>query len=403
MTPRRRCAGLLGLIAFVAITVAPAMATQHLVRPGTDWSLLAARLQPGDEILLMPGEHMPAHLHGLAGTAEQPIVIRGLDPENPPTIRGGSFGLRLGKPAHVRIEHLIVRGASIHGIAIDGVAAPPPAFRGTEPEATGGIVLNAVQVLETGPRGPRHAILLRRIDDVRATGCRIEAWAGSAIEIVGCRDVRIEGLEARGRSGFEQESGVRIHGGSRSVLISGARIHDAGLQAICVGGATTDRDRAVPIDPEAEAGSAWEAESVRVERSLLVGGLCSIALLHARSVVLEHLTLLDPAEALLSLRPGQRDDPRFGLVERVRFDGGLASWKPGTIRWLLHCPPGTPLSGIELGENLWWCPGFAGPDSGLGPWPGTVALPQVTGLDPRLDAEGLPQAPEARIFGHTGT
>ena len=49
------------LIALIAplLLAQAAGATQHLVSPGEDLELLDERLKPGDEIILMPGQHRP--------------------------------------------------------------------------------------------------------------------------------------------------------------------------------------------------------------------------------------------------------------------------------------------------------------------------------------------------------
>ncbi|MEY3022251.1 MAG: Chondroitinase, partial [Planctomycetota bacterium] len=67
---------LLGLGFASVVATSPACADILAVTAGDDWSTIAARAKPGDEIVLGEGIHRPVVLEGLAGTADAPIVIR---------------------------------------------------------------------------------------------------------------------------------------------------------------------------------------------------------------------------------------------------------------------------------------------------------------------------------------
>src|SRR5690554_6584206 len=91
-------------VAGVVVFTSDARATQHLVDSGKDWQKITTMVRPGDEILLLPGNHRSAVLDGLQGTQNQPILIRGLDPHNPPLIDGA---IALLNPRHVILENVL--------------------------------------------------------------------------------------------------------------------------------------------------------------------------------------------------------------------------------------------------------------------------------------------------------
>lgn len=80
-----------------------------------------SKLQPGDDLLLAPGNYrLGMSLHGLQGTAQQPITIRG-PAAGPPAVffaRGGHNTISLSNTAHVQISNLILDGRNLDVDAI---------------------------------------------------------------------------------------------------------------------------------------------------------------------------------------------------------------------------------------------------------------------------------------------
>jgi hypothetical protein len=97
-----------------------AVAVQYLIAPGESWQERAARLRPGDELILMPGKHKPGGVDVLEGTAANPIIIRGVDPEHPGEIVAEREGIRFREVRHVVIRDLIISGGSINGMTLGG-------------------------------------------------------------------------------------------------------------------------------------------------------------------------------------------------------------------------------------------------------------------------------------------
>lgn len=386
---------LTALIAPLLLATA-AGATQHLVSPGEDLELLDARLKPGDEIILMPGEHRPATFEAVQGTRQRPVTIRGLDPQHPSIIKAGTYGLRLRNPRHVRIADLTIVGATIHGIFLEGDAG---AKTEVEPAAPAGdVILSRITIIDTGPKGLRHAIHARHLATVRIADCRIEGWAGSAIELVACEDVTIEDCHFAGKEGFIQITGVRARAGSDRVRIERCRFIDAGDQGVCLGGKSDPAEFRPPLPEETEPASIYEAARAQITGCTFRNGRCALALVHSERCTMRNCTIVRPRQAVVSIRREQ-EDPRFAPTANCVFGSNLITWAEGDLAVLTHLAGGATIEGITLEDNLWWTPGFDEVKEKLGPFPGIEAFPQVTDVDPKLDEQLKPTADEARQFG----
>src|SRR5688572_26666694 len=70
-------------------------------------ALALREASPGTTILVAPGTYRGGFsFAGLKGTEEQPIVVAGADPKNPPVIEGG-YGLHLSSPEHLELRDLV--------------------------------------------------------------------------------------------------------------------------------------------------------------------------------------------------------------------------------------------------------------------------------------------------------
>ena len=390
----RRRFGLAHLLAALCLT-APAAATQHLVRAGSNWQQLQRRLKPGDEIILMPGRHRPATLDGLRGERDRPIVIRGLDPARPSVIHAARFGIRLIDPRHVQLRDLSVRGATIHGILIEG--------RTNVDALPGPIVLTRVTITDTGPIGSatvdsRHALSIRHMRGVSIRSCHIEGWSGSAIEVVGGREISIRDCTFVGHDDRHQVTGVRLRAGCRGVGIDRCRFTNVGDQGICVGGASQPDEFHPRLAEEDEPDSLFEASRVTITRSTFLGGLCAVAFVNCTKAIVRRCTIVRPRRAVVSIRRDQQD-PRFAAPRRCAFGGNLVIWEPGDLTSLTHLGPGADISSVVLEENLWWTPGGPAAIKALGAFPGTFSTPQIVDVDPALDATLRPVTAAAGHFG----
>ena len=113
---RAVCAGLLCLLTGAAAAAAD--------RAGMgDYRGYLRRLQPGDRLLLAPGDYRQGlPLHNLVGQAGQPIVIEAADPAAPPRFiaRHGANTVSL-----VNVRHLVLRHLQLDGgkLPVDAVKA----------------------------------------------------------------------------------------------------------------------------------------------------------------------------------------------------------------------------------------------------------------------------------------
>lgn len=379
----------------------PVLADQHHVSPGQEWSRLAAVVRPGDEIVLLPGVHRSASLAGLRGEPSRPIVIRGADAENPPRIEVGATGpgsgLLLQRPRHVIVQDVVIAGARHNGINIDDSGGGGAVG---EPWAAD-VTLRRVVVLRTGPSGNTDGIKLSGLRGVRVERCLVEGWGGSAIDMVGCHDVTIEGCTFRGLPGHEQSSGVQAKGGSTRVRIVGCRFEDAGQRAVNLGGSTGSAYFRPRVPEEAGPGTRFEAEDVIVERCVLVGGDCAVAFVNSRGGVVRDCTIVGPRRWAFRLLH-ETADARFAPSEGGVIEGCLLVWPGEGFRSLVNVGPGTRPEKFRFGANAWWWPGAEGAAGvrALEALPGERRGEQAV-IDPRLDGDHRPTNAAAGRFGAT--
>jgi hypothetical protein len=366
------------LLALSALSI-PVRAEEHRVTPGEDWAGVLARAAPGDEIVLLPGVHRPASVAGVAGSPGAPIVIRSESPDTPATIGAGNFGLHLQRPAWVVIEDVTVEGAAQNGINIDDQDGSGTIGEPWEAH----LVLRRVTVRRTGPVGNFDGIKLSGLRGVRLEACVVEGWGGSAVDMVGCHEVVIEGCRFHGLDGYSQSSGVQIKGGSRAVEVRHCRFEDAGMRAVNLGGSTGLEFFRPPVPPDAAPGSWWEAENVRVSRCVFVGGESAVAIVGARGGEVRDCTIVRPRRWPFRLLQ-ETTDPRFGASEGPLVAGCIlvAEGAGG----LVNIGPGTEPGAFRFGANTWW----GAPAEALRSLPGELLSERLL-LDPDLDEDMRPR------------
>lgn len=377
----------LGALAVLVGAACASSAQRHIVAPGEDWSSL--RVAPGDEIVLMPGEHRPAWFHALRGTPDRPITIRGLDEQNPGVIAARNFGLLLRSPRHLVLQDITVIDARQNGLNIDDQDGSGSIGEPWEADLT----LRRVTVLRTGPSGNTDGIKISGLRFVRIEACLVEGWGGSAVDLVGCHDVTIRDCTFRGLDGHGQSSGVQAKGGSARIAITRCRFEDAGRRAVNLGGSTGLEYFRPPVPVDAAPGTWYEATDVTVERCVFVAGECAVAIVGARGARILDSTIHLPRRWPFRLLQ-ETADPRFGPSEGPIVGGCIivtASPSPP-----VNIGAGTRPESFRFEGNLWWAPGLH-PDA-LDSLPGERVRPQVV-TDPALDADQFPTNPAASDFG----
>lgn len=377
-------------------------AGQILVAPGQDWEAIALKARPGDEIILMPGTHRPAILRDLKGTEKRPIIIKGLDENNPSTIKAKTYGIRLVRPRYVTLSNIIIVGALVNGILIDN--SPPPRnsksrIEGQKPtEPSGDIILKNVQVLRTGVRGQRHAIFLIGQANVHIEGCYVSGWAGSAIEIVGCTEVTIQESTFVGLKEFSQLSGVRIRAGSTNVEVTMCHFENCGLSGICVGGASNLNEYFPTPDPNAQKGSIYEARQVKIDRNIFLGGSTAITMTHCERTQILRNTIIRPEYYVFCLIQTHNSD-LVGPARHFTIGNNIISWQKEDLQKFFLIDESVDLKTLKMEPNLWWTRESAQSLLRLGQIPADTRIQQIFDVDPKLNQDLYPTNLRANGYG----
>ncbi|MDY0168970.1 MAG: right-handed parallel beta-helix repeat-containing protein [Thermoguttaceae bacterium] len=115
------------LVVVVAVLACSATARgqgrQHAVRPGDDYVAVLRRLQPGDELVFLPGVHERAAMLELKGTADRPITLRGQADSTGrrPVVQftGKAHNLWRLTGSHVIIRDLELHAAHAYALRVD--------------------------------------------------------------------------------------------------------------------------------------------------------------------------------------------------------------------------------------------------------------------------------------------
>ena len=384
--------------------VGSASARQHLVSPGQDWQQLAAQLQPGDQIILMPGIHRTATLDRLTGSRRRPITIRGLDPKQPSIINASRYGLVLHRPQHVVIENLKIIGATISGLVIDDLDTttvrnpkePEPATP-REPWPANLLIRN-LWVTNTGPEGKRHAVLLAGLRDVRIHNVHIEGWGGSAFEVIGCHEVSLESCRFIAKDGYTQLNAIRVRAGSERVNIIKSHFEGIAEAVVVLGGMSKLREFRPSLAADAEPGTRHEARFVQIRRCTFVGGACPIVLAHCDDALMRNNTFIRPRHTVLCTVT-KHTDRRIGPTRRAIFGGNLLVWEPGDLTQFVVVAVADDAESFVFQESLWWSRETLQQRARLGELPGLGQMPQINDVDPKLDEQLRPTEPRAANFG----
>lgn len=295
------------------------------VRVGTVAELRAAlaAAKPGTTIVVAAGDYPGFAAHAVAGTAARPVVVRAESAEAaPPRFSGG---IHLSDCAHLVVDGLHVVGAPGNGINVDdGGTFATPAHH---------VVLRNLVVRDCGGRGNDDGIKLSGVVDSRVEACVVERWGrgGSALDMVGCRGIVVDGCTFRDRAEDRAASGVQVKGGSRDVVVRRCRFDDAGQRAVNLGGST-----GLAFFRPAPAG--FEAKDVVVEGCTFTGSDAAVAFVGVDGATVQWNTIHLPRRSVLRILQETRAEgfvPCRGGVFRdnlivFRGDGPVCNVGPGT-------------------------------------------------------------------------
>lgn len=329
------------------------------------------RVRPGDVLALAPGEYGSGFsLRGARGAPEAPIVIRGADPDRPPSFTGGRLAWHLSGCSHVSLQNLSIRGCTGNGVNIDdGGAVATPARH---------ILLEAITIAEIGPRGNLDGIKLSGVDDFTVRGCRVEGWGGSAIDMVGCHRGAVTDCRFAGRQGFSQANALQMKGGSSDIAVTACLFDNAGERAVNIGGSTG-------LAYFRPAPGRFEAERITVAGNRFLGSLCALAWVSADGGRVHRNTIQLPLRWVVRILQEQTE-PRFEPCRAGMFEENLVVFD-GRVATPVNVGPGTAPGTFSFRRNAWFrSDGAAQRQSAV------REQESIFTVDPRLDRPGHVEA-----------
>ena len=340
---------------------------------------------PGTTISIAPGRYRgDLYARGLAGRADAPIVIEASDPNRRPVFQGGRLLGHLSGCAYVVVRNVVAKGFPANGLNVDdGGSFDTPAHH---------IVLENVDVLDTGPRGNRDGMKLSGVDYFAIRKCRIEGWGGSSIDMVGCHHGVIEDCVFVAKSGFAQSTGIQTKGGSSDILVQTSFFdgRQGGGRAVNIGGSTGLKYFRPKVGD-------YEATGITVAGNRFVGSTAAVAWATARAGRVHRNTIYQPQRWVLRILQEQTVE-RFRRCYGGVFEGNLVVY--GRVVSVVNIGPNTAPQTFTFRGNAWFRRGGAGrprlpaPEAngihGVDPRlskPGTAAM-SATSRDPRLKGIG---------------
>jgi len=385
------------IVFLLAIGATSAEAVTHLVSPGDRWGDISHKVQPGDEIMLMPGKHRAATLIDIRGTEDAPIRISSLDPDRPAVINGDRFGIALRRCRFVIIENLLIDGARQTGILMDdGDNQSMPPWMNERP--SGHHIVRDVAINRIGDTGARHAITIRAQRDVLIDGCAMQGWGGAGIWIGHSELVRITSCRFRRLREFAHDIGIYICGGTIDVNISHNYFDDPGTYGVKIGHRLRGSEFGGQSIDDAEPGTLFDARKVTIENNVFRGTECAISMSHLERCVVRANTIDSPRQIVFSLMHNHVD-ARFAGHVRTNISGNLINVRETpTPRAVVVLNPMSRAE-VTFGVNLWWSPDIDTWREAIARLPIEDSPEQTTTLDPELDVAFVPQRDDAQIFG----
>ncbi|MBN2128289.1 MAG: right-handed parallel beta-helix repeat-containing protein [Sedimentisphaerales bacterium] len=291
----------------------------------------------GTTLLLEPGQYSGGlYLCDLAGMEENPIVIAGADPNDPPVFRGGGQALHLADCRCLTLKSLRVEGFPANGINIDdGGSYETPAH---------GIVLEDVTILGTGPEGNHDALKMSGVDRFAVRRCHFEGWGGSGIDMVGCHDGVVEDCTFVGREGYSQSNGVQLKGGTANVLVHRCRFQDAGHRSINLGGSTGLQFFRPGVGD-------YEAKGITIAGNRFTGSSAAVAWVTADGGHVHHNTMVLPEKWILRILQ-ETEDPQFRPSHGGVFEENLIVYD-SRVQVFVNVGPRTAPETFTFRRNVW--------------------------------------------------
>lgn len=278
------------------------------------------------------------------GTEGKPITIAGSDPKRPPVISGGGTCLYISSPASLVIRDIVFEHTTGNTINIDDGGAE------REPRALDITLQNLVIRDMRDAGGNNDGLKLSGLADFTVDNCTFANWgaAGSAINMVGCRDGKIVNCT------FHQDdpassNGVQAKGGSRDILIEGCAFDDAGQRAVNIGG-STGLEYFRPRSPR----PTFEAKDVVVRGCTFRGSMAPVSFVGVDGAVVEDCVIYRPKRWVVRILQENRD-PSFVPSRGGVFRRNVVAFRSDELRTAVNVGDATSPETFTFEANQWYC------------------------------------------------
>lgn len=266
------------------------------------------------------------------------LTIEAMDPLRPPVFTAGKQALHFSRCDHLTLRNLRVVGQSINGINIDD--------GGQRDKPTTDVLIERIEVSETGPTGNHDAIKLSGLKNVRIVQCKISGWGGQAIDFVGCSQSQVQRCEIFGKTGFSQTTGIQCKGGCSDITIENCYLKDAGPRPLNIGG-STGLDYFRPKDAK------YEASRIVVQGNMINGGQCACAFVGVDQAKFIGNRINYPEKWIFRILQETTVDG-FVFCGNVSIRDNFITFNREDVRTEINIGPGTlPLS-FDFQGNHWY-------------------------------------------------
>ncbi len=344
--------------------------------------------RPGDTVLLHAAQYRgPFFIENIAGTASDPIVIRG-ESREAVLFDGGSESMHFSDCSHLVIENITVRGQTANGMNCDdGGSIETPAHH---------ITFRDLTFAAMAATGNNDQLKLSGLDSFVVENCVFEdgSAGGSGVDMVGCHFGVF-------RSNTFQRQGsncIQAKGGCRFLRIERNRFVDGGQRALNLGG-STGLQFFRPLD------APYEAADIQVVANVFLGSIAPIAYVGCVRVSVTNNTIIDPVRWVIRILQETVDPSRFLPCGNNIFENNLVVFRSSISRHV-NIGGNTEPSTFTLRNNCWY--NVDAPASSRPQEPQLTESASLYGEDPLLrsyatgDVRPLPASP-LRGAGYAST
>lgn len=345
-------------------------AADIVVNNDAQFAAALAGVATGDRILLAPGTYAGQRFL-VSATG---ITIRSLDPANPATIQGGTFGFQLSRATNVAVESLRFANQSANALVFEdggdyaAQVATDISIRDVTIESAGGVGIQLAGVYRFV------------IDQVEILG-----WSGlAAIDIIGGHDGVVQNSRIV-QTGSGLGTGIRARGGSTNVVIRANRVDQGtgtrrGIQA---GGSTGIEFFRPPLQI-ADGQPDFEATDIEIEGNVVTGGDGSVTSVGTDRVVIRNNYLLRPARWAIRFL-NENSGGEWGATRNTQVLDNVVVFASSPSS-LVNVGAGTDPASFVFARNRWY--------NESNPAASTPTLPVaetdgVYGVNPIVDPDDL--------------